>query len=132
MNDELKKLSEAFGTISKKYLQTKADMGEKDSGMDKKMSDMMGYVYQLIDNLHRRVDYVSQAGYEIYDEHMSKSTHLPKLSVSQMNKLLENCGASDDYVCNPKQVMAKALGKIVSVKTPRGTFVEAEYIPQKK
>lgn len=87
------------------------DVEEEDDMMEEMlgiMREAFSYVYASIDNV---CNYVTEVEREVYSHASSenpKITHLPKLSASQMNKLLKNCGGGEDYVCEPKVVYAGA------------------------
>lgn len=99
MNKELKELSETFANISKEFKELRAgmDMPSADPKNHDMMNRMMDNMYAMINNVHNRIDKVDQQHWQNMDNHMSASTHLPKLSASQHEKLLKSCGASEDY-----------------------------------
>lgn len=132
MNEELKQLSESFATLKTNFLKLKETLGmpmsdkEEMPDMDKKMNDMMGYVFSMIDNVHTRIDNLGNYIYDVESKCNKHSSvgHLPPLSASQLKKALDVCGAGEDYdVSKPY---------ITSANTKRGYCLEASYIPSKK
>jgi GTP-binding protein EngB required for normal cell division len=106
MNKELKELSEAFATLSNSFKELQSDMHTKEP--DNKMNDMMNYMHQMVSNIHDRIDRVDNNHWQKMDNHMSASTHLPKLTASQHEKLLKSCGASEDYSVVKPSIYARA------------------------
>ena len=140
---ELESLASEFTKIkeeTKKKIETKAyHEGDKDCSSPtdfyKILDDCVTQIYRdlwrSMDNISTRIDNLGSYFYQYQYDH-SKG-HVPPLTPSQLKTLVENVGADGDWEIVKRSVYAKQiLGKITQVNTPRGVFVEAEYIPQKK
>ena len=108
MNKELKELSESCASLCENLKQLKADMPvDPKNPSNDMMNKCMDAMYNIADNLHRRIDIVDQNHWQKMDNHISASTHLPKLTASQHEKLLKSCGASEDYQVQKPTIWAR-------------------------
>lgn len=112
MNEEMKKLSEAFGQIDKNFKELRAQMGDmsKDNPQQDNMNKIMDMCYQMVSNVHSRIDSLASDNYRWQDNHMQNNTHLPKLTASQHQKLLDSCGAGKDYNIQKPTIYARENG----------------------
>lgn len=131
MDANLKKLEElktAFAEIEKGFkalvkpkgnTEIKAD-GMKDMGPS--TQDCMNYIdsqskyfWQAISNLQQSIYSTQDQFYGMFSDHTSN--HMPKLTSSQMQKMLDSCGAGSDYeIKKPTLYMSSA-------KTARGSVI---------
>lgn len=121
--EELKELQakivELQAKIKAKLPVAKADDMAKPENEDKEeemcskedLYEAYNYMYQMIDN-------VWQYMYKLQDAQWShqNSGHLPKLSATQLKKVLDKCGLSEDFDVKPLvTVYASRQGKIAEV-----------------
>ena len=118
MNTELEKLKESLASLDIKFKQIKAEMPEDDKHM------------QMMDLLWNSLGSLRQYVYSVDDRLYSHANdgHIPKLTPSQLEELLDSCGAGGDYNVNKRQLFASAKYDIKANKD--GTVVELK-LPKK-
>lgn len=110
LNKEYKELSTVFGNLSEKFKKTQGNMmGMEDNKL----------MYDLIENVHKRIDSLAN---DLYNHTYSSNIHLPPLTAGQLEKLLKNIGAENDYEIKKKIIYAN-LG--------RNPILEVSYSPPK-
>jgi len=136
--DEAKKelgiLKQSFASLEEKFKSVKSEV-KADSMTDMKPTteDCMNYMKSSMDYMDQKVSYINemmssvrQMIYQNADSfynytYKHAQNHVPVLTASQMNKLLENCGASEDFeVKKPTLYMSSA-------KTSRGIEITASF-----
>lgn len=94
--NELEKLKQAMASIEVKMKEVKADMEEGPDSVDSKMSSMMGYCCDMVNNLRQYVYRVEDAMYSKFSDH--SIGHLPPINgAGKMEKALEKLGIAEDY-----------------------------------
>ncbi len=106
-NKELQDLTESFAKVEKNFKELRAAMPEKEDIYSKCMDSM----YSMVNNLHDRINRVSQAGYDYQDSHAKNNFHLPQLTASQKEKLLKAAGADGDFEVMKKPIYASRASK---------------------
>jgi hypothetical protein len=104
-NKELQEIKASIETLDKKYRESKGYGEVSTKPCDSESSDML---YSMIQGVYRYIDYVQGNTYNWQDNHTSKSTHLPKLTASQTEKLLKSCGANEDFDVARPTIFARA------------------------
>ena len=116
IKEEITKLQTSFAAISKKYKEIDADMSEKD--MDPKMMQKM--MQDMMENMDARMGYVWSAIRSMDDsmyehgknlENHKNKNHVPPLSASQMQKLLDKTGLADDFSVERPVIYASKNGR---------------------
>lgn len=111
-------IEKGFKALVKPKIEIKAD-GMKDGPSPQ---DCMNYIdsqskyfWQAISNLQQTIYSTQNQFYGMFADHTS--SHLPKLTASQMQKMLDSCGAGSDYEIKKPQLY------ISSAKTLRGSVI---------
>jgi len=91
---ELKEIKANVEIIDKKYRESKGYGESTDKPCAAETEDMM---YSMVQGIYRYIDYIEGNIYSWQDRHIENSTHLPKLTPSQTEKLLKAAGASEDF-----------------------------------
>ncbi|SRR3990167_4836806 len=120
---ELDKLKQSFASLDEKY-KASADMhddmeDEKMKKIHQMMDERMGYIYQMLGKLHDMVYQTQDMHYAAWNKHISN--HIPPLTASQMEKVLDMCGARGDF-----EIKKPAL-YISSANTKRGLEITASF-----
>lgn len=106
--EELKQLSQSFAKLSDNLKKIQADMPKDANPQNDMMNKCMSAMYNIADNLHNRMDRMSNSNYEWQDNHTKNSTHLPKLTHSQHKELLKACKADADYKVEKPVIYTRA------------------------
>jgi hypothetical protein len=105
MDKKLQEIKASIEKLDKNYRESRG-YGESTSSPSKDESaDLM---YSMIQGVYRYIDYVQGNMYDWQDRHTSNSFHLPKLTPSQIEKLLKAAGAAEDFEVERKHIYAKA------------------------
>lgn len=103
---DIKQLKESFATAKKQYEETKGYGAAEDSKDD--------HMYTMIDNLYRYMSAVEDSVYRVMGEHNKNTTHLPKLTASQVEKLLDSCGAGKDFQVQRPVIWSSAKRELIA------------------
>lgn len=120
---ELDKLKQSFASLDEKY-KASADMhndmeDEKMKKMHQMMDERMSYIYQMISSVRDMVYRSQDENYAAWNSHLK--SHIPVLTASQMQKMLDNCGAGSDYE------IRRPILSVASKNTHRGLEITASF-----
>lgn len=102
-NKELTEIKASIEILDKKYRESKGYGEYCDKPCPAEVEDVM---YQMISNVYRYIENISNDMYRLHDNHINNYTHLPKLTPSQTEKLLKAAGASEDFDVQKKIIWA--------------------------
>jgi hypothetical protein len=103
-NPKLAELDQAFATLKKDFDSIKTEVSASSPGeemcskndMYGMLDRIMGSVYNMVDNLHARINEVDDYHWKTMGEH--KEGHLPPYkTASQLQAFLKTCGMDKDY-----------------------------------
>ena len=127
---DLKELETSLASLKEGVIKAKAEMNSPD--MDEKMKQMHETMYRAFDSLYAYCDKIKEMVYKVsdnswgmMDEHMEKSTHLPKLNAEQIQALLKSCGAEKSFDVVKPVIYARA-------NVHGGKVIEVDFQKQKK
>jgi len=112
------KITELQAKIQAKLPVAKADDMAEPEGEEKEeemcskedLYEAYSYMYQMIDNVWKYMDRLQEVQYE------HTIGHLPKLTATQLKKVLDKCGLSEDFDVKPLvTVYASRQGRIAEV-----------------
>lgn len=106
MNKELQEIKANIEKLDREYRQAK---GYGDVSTTPSKNEMEDRMYQMMSNIYRYIDSVASDSYKWQDNHNSVHSHLPKLTASQMEDLLDSCGAGRDFEVRKPAIFAKDL-----------------------
>ena len=89
MDPKTKELRETFAKLEEKYKQIQASPTPEE-----KSKQMEEWIYSMFSSLRSQMWKCEDAQYAHANDN---SKHLPKLTPGQMQKLIDACGATDDY-----------------------------------
>lgn len=94
---------------------SKAYDGEKDEDME----DLWTAMFKEMDYVHSRINRAFEYASECENRHYSEMNkhfagHIPSLTAGQIKKILEVCGAAEDYEVIKKPVYAEKAGVYVA------------------
>lgn len=111
------KIQEIQAKINAKLPVAKADGMEPEG--EEKEEEMCSKedLYECYRYMYQLTDYIWQAIYRVQDAQWQHTVgHLPKLSATQLKKVLDKCGLSEDFNVQPLvTVYASKNGKIAEV-----------------
>ena len=107
MDTKLKEIRANIEKIDKSYREIKG-YGECCDTAKPCEAELKDQLYMMIQSVYRYIDYVSQNVYNWQYDHTKNSTHLPKLSASQTEKLLKAAGAAEDFDVIKPSIFARA------------------------
>lgn len=102
-NKELTEIKASIEILDKRYRESKGYGECCDKPCPAEVEDVM---YSMIQNVYRYIDTVQSNFWDYQNRHESNYTHLPKLSPSQIEKLLKAAGASEDFDVQKKIIWA--------------------------
>jgi hypothetical protein len=106
MNSELEKLTQIkadFIKLDKQYRESKAYGDCCDAPSPAEQKDE---IYNMIQGVYRYIDYIQSSMYAFQDNLFSNYTILPRLTPSQLEKLLKAAGAEKDFDVIKRSIFA--------------------------
>ena len=128
-NAKLAEIEVSIAALKEGITKAKADCCVSEDDKMKQMHEQMwrGFdnLYAYCDKIKEMVYAVSDNSYGMMDNHMEKSTHLPKLNAEQIEALLKSCKAEKSFDVIKPVIFAHA-----SVHGNR--VIEVDFQKQKK
>lgn len=130
MKPDLKELETSLASLKEGVMKAKAEMNSPD--MDEKMKQMHETMWRVFEDVYAYCDKIKEMVYKVsdnswgmMDEHMEKSTHLPKLNAEQIEALLKACKADKSFEILKPVIYARANAR-------GGNVIEVDFQKQKK
>jgi len=102
--DKLKEIKASIEKINKQYRESKGYAAVDCSSPS--VAETQDVMYQMINSVYRYIDSVQSNFYRWQEAHSENTTHLPKLTPSQLEKLLKAAGAAGDFEVMKKMAWA--------------------------
>lgn len=124
MNKELEKLKEIKASIEKLDKEYRTIKGYGECCDKPCPAEVQDILYSLLNNVYRYIDSSISGIWRWQDDHVTNKTHLPKLSASQIENLLDAAGAEDDFEVQKPIIWASA--KYNSTENKDGVVIELQ------